>query len=122
LSATAAARPTRNTGTARGTAGTRRPRHLAFETRHLHLRVGKTENQSPGYQRIAPVIRDLIRIQRCEVCFDNSGELLETAYFFSNFNYLTSRRQFGYGAANSQRIAHGARMIRTRAAPVKEPA
>jgi hypothetical protein len=114
LSATAAARPTRNTGTAR--------RHLAFETRHLHLRVGKTENQSPGYQRIAPVIRDLIRIQRCEVCFDNSGELLETAYFFSNFNYLTSRRQFGYGAANSQRIAHGARMIRTRAAPVKEPA
>jgi hypothetical protein len=35
---------------------------------------------------------------------------------------LTSRRQFGYGAANSQRIAHGARMIRTRAAPVKEPA
>ena len=65
--------------------------------------------------------RNLIRIQRPEVCLDNPGKSFEIAYFLSNFNNLAFSRQFGYGSANSQRIAHGARMIRTRAAPVKEP-
>ncbi len=96
-----------------------RRRDLAFELRQCLLRIGKTEAQLARCLRFAPTGREFIRVQRLEITLDNRCELLQISDFNSKINNLSTCRQFLRSAAVSQRIAHGARMIRTRRAPVK---
>jgi hypothetical protein len=86
------------------------------------LRVHEPEGQPPGHRRIAPALREFIRIKHRQVCIDNFCEPFEITDFLHNFNNLALARQLGKRAAIAQWIAHGARMIRTRRATVKAQA
>lgn len=85
------------------------------------LRIRETERQSPGNRRIAPFGRHFSSIQRFEITFDNRGQMREVLEFFFKINDLTASRQFRRCASISQQIAHGARMISTCRATVKDP-
>ena len=94
-------------------------RYAALERRQTLLRIGEAESQVPCDRPVAPAWRNFIGIQRRQVRLDNSCEALEVTDFIIKINGLTASRKFSRRSAISQRIAHGARMIRTPRAAVK---
>ena len=85
------------------------------------LRIREAERHLPGNRRVAPVRRHSSSIQRLEITFDNRCQTREVFEFFLKFNNLTASRQLRRRATISQQIAHGARMISTSRATVKDP-